>query len=769
MTINWRRKHSYTLLLCSLLALLAVLADRTQAVTEIVTQELLAQRANDENLLLFKRHRIDTSIPYNRSEAATVEDGEALHIIQFTGPIQDSWLAAVEATGAELVHYVANNGYLVWAGESSRSQLDRLAAHSHFLRFSAPYAAGLKTDRSLRQAEVQSNTTSETIVTIQMLRHDGRYQTEKLLDPLIIEQLTPWVPVLKYQNMRALVSISSIETIANLPDVVWIDAYQAPELMDEKQAQILAGNLNSTQTKPSGPGYLDWLRDRGFSDDPLKYPIIDITDDGIGSGIAKTAAGDSTFRVAGDPNLESRIAYLADCTKNNDPSGPDGHGHLNASIAGGYDSRSGDPYRDSQGFQRGAGVNPFGRIAGTRVFDGLTFDQSNCGGSYLSMVQQSYQAGARIVSNSWICPSCTSYNAASQAYDAAVRDADPSVPGNQEAVILFAAGNSGSEGRVPSPANGKNVIAVGASENVRPTWTDACGYSPDNSNNLQDIARYSSRGPAPGGRVKPDLVAPGTNITGTASTSSAYNGTGNCHPYYPSDQQLFTVSSGTSHSAPAVAGLASLASFWLNENHGIENPSPALLKGYLVVSSNYLSGDGANDNLPSNSQGFGLPNMTRAFNNSSRIIVEQGRSPQFSETGQTWSIWVRPVDSELPVRVVMVFSDQPGLLSVEDPRVNLLNLEVVKKGQTYLGNNMDGEWSRAGGEADLANNIEAVYLQPDEAVTIEVTVRATNIGGDGVPDNGDATDQDFALICENCEYDRIGTYTYHMYFPIFIP
>ena len=186
MTINWRRKHSYTLLFCSLIALLAALAGRTQAVAEVPTKELLAQKANDENLLLFKSHRIDSHIPYNRSEATTVEDGRALHIIQFTGPIQDSWLASVEATGAELVHYIANNGYLIWAGESSRSQLDYLAAHSHFLRFSAPYAASLKIDRWLHQAEFQSSTASETIVTIQMLRHDGRHQTEKLLDTLII-------------------------------------------------------------------------------------------------------------------------------------------------------------------------------------------------------------------------------------------------------------------------------------------------------------------------------------------------------------------------------------------------------------------------------------------------------------------------------------------------------------------------------------------------------------------------------------------------------
>ena len=69
-------------------------------------------------------------------------------------------------------------------------------------------------------------------------------ETERLMDSLIDEQLAPWDPVLNYQNMRAVISVSKIATITNLPDVVWIGAFQPPQLMDEKQAQILAGNLN---------------------------------------------------------------------------------------------------------------------------------------------------------------------------------------------------------------------------------------------------------------------------------------------------------------------------------------------------------------------------------------------------------------------------------------------------------------------------------------------------------------------------------------------
>ena len=61
-----------------------------------------------------------------------------------------------------------------------------------------------------------------------------------------------------------------------------------------------------------------------------------------------------------------------------------------------------------------------------------------------------------------------------QAYDALVRDAQSSVAGNQEMVIVFAAGNAGPDAEtVSSPGSAKNVITVGAAENVQAIWRTA--------------------------------------------------------------------------------------------------------------------------------------------------------------------------------------------------------------------------------------------------------------------------------------------------------
>src|SRR4029077_5497611 len=214
--------------------------------------------------------------------------------------------------------------------------------------------------------------------------------------------------------------------------------------------------------------------------------------------------------------------------------------------------------------------------------------------------------GARISANSWGANVVGAYNSDSQTYDAMVRDAQPAgssfpTAGNQQMVIVFASGNAGPGAQtVGSPGTGKNVITVGASENVRSLSTANGGYdaagdsrcvndSDTVANNADDMGDFSSRGPCADGRKKPDLVAPGTHITGgvAQSGSPTTNGVGvaiACFDadgvcalpgagsvgspanFFPLGQQFYTVSSGTSHSTPAVAGAcALLRQYFINQ------------------------------------------------------------------------------------------------------------------------------------------------------------------------------------------------------------
>jgi hypothetical protein len=105
---------------------------------------------------------------------------------------------------------------------------------------------------------------------------------------------------------------------------------------------------------------------------------------------------------------------------------------------------------------------------------------------------------------------------------------------------------------------------------------------------------------------------------------------------------------------------------------------------------------------------------------------------------------------------MLVWTDAPGHgLGGSTPAWNNdLDLVVEVGGDTYRGNNFNASgWSQTGGTADDRNNTEGIFLGPTPPGSAVLKVVAANINSDGIPNEGDATDQDFALVCYNCAFD----------------
>ncbi|MBQ3047441.1 MAG: S8 family serine peptidase, partial [Clostridia bacterium] len=147
-------------------------------------------------------------------------------------------------------------------------------------------------------------------------------------------------------------------------------------------------------------------------------------------------------------------------------------------------------------------------------------------------------------------------------------------------IVVSACGNSGPEkSTIKSPSASKKIISVGALNDNRKK-------DGKYSVNSFEVAEFSSRGPILG-NYKPDLIVSGVNVV------SACN--------FKINKKFYDVMSGTSVSAPIVAGVVSR----LIKKY--PNHTPDQIKSILINNCVKIVGD-------RNSEGYGWLNLSKVFN-----------------------------------------------------------------------------------------------------------------------------------------------------------
>lgn len=321
--------------------------------------------------------------------------------------------------------------------------------------------------------------------------------------------------------------------------------------------------------------------------------------------------------------------------------------------------------------------------------------------------------GAHVHSNSWGFDGSTAYNAWCHEIDAHSWQ-------YEDDIVIFAVSNLSV---VYTPENAKNVLAVAATFDF-----------PDQEN----VASGGS-GPTADGRRKPEIFAPGGNIT------SAHGGTG-C-----STLGL----TGTSMAAPAVAGVALLMRQYFMEGMyptgarvpaNAFTPSGALLRAMLVNSSANMTGPGLGG-YPGDREGWGrilADNALQFPGDARKLLVWDVRntSGRALATGQQRVHKFQVPNPALggQLRVTMAFTDAPATIGAAYAPINNVSLEVTSPtGVVYRGNAFGGFESSAGARAepgsdfDPRNTIEQVHVSNPEAGTwtARIVGEAVNVGTQG--------------------------------------
>lgn len=731
------------------------------------------------NVIYLNAGPINTDLPATKARRKPLDyfSGKRLQLIQWNGAVQPGWMEELKRLGVEVVDYIPENAYLVYGDWKVLSAMQKRMADKNYVRWEGSYRA---TDK------IQPNAIADDGVSAAKRTEPELFAVQMVLNPQANEQTLSKIKALQlstpfkegaagnYYNIITRLPPAEIAKLAEQPDIISIGPYATPEMMCERQAIIMAGQLNGN-VPVLGSGYLNWLTAKGFTQAQFDASalVVDVTDSPIDNGTVSP----NHFALYKDGTIlnssPSRVVYSRlEGTANSGSvtQAQDGHGNLNAHIIGGQVNLNTSPHLDSSGYHFGMGICPFVKVGGSIIFDTGSFTSPN----YDNLAARAYRDGARVSGNSWGANTAGGYDVDAQNYDRLVRDAQPTgsavvAAGNQQMTFVFAAGNAGPGTKtVGSPGTAKNVITAGAAENVQPFGgSDSSGVADSGADSANDIIDFSSRGPCSDSRAKPDIVASGTHVsggvpqaektmTGTGAKLAIFDGSGVSGGvssiYFPSaGQQFYTASSGTSHSTPGVAGAAALVYQWfINKGWATAaNPaSPAMIKAYMMNAARYMNGTYANDNLYSNNQGMGMVNLDTSFDTTPRLLRDQVTADLFTASGQTRSYTGTISSNAKPVRITVAWSDAPGSTSGNAYKNNL-DLTVVVNGTTYKGNVFSKGTSIAGGTADARNNVESVFLPAGTTGSVVITVAATNINSDGVPNNSSSLDQDFALVAYN--------------------
>ncbi|MCP4440876.1 MAG: S8 family serine peptidase [Aureispira sp.] len=275
-------------------------------------------------------------------------------------------------------------------------------------------------------------------------------------------------------------------------------------------------------------------------------------------------------------------------------------------------------------------------------------------------------------------------------------------------------GNSDGYDCLPTAANAKNILTIGAVDDVAGGYTEASDVS---------MSSFSSWGPTDDGRIKPDLVGNGVGVlSGTSASDSAYSSY-----------------SGTSMAGPNVAGSLLL----VQEHHkNVYNKfmRAATLKGLAIHTANETGPAPGPDYM----FGWGLLNTAGAvqhITNPHDELVEASLPDGTTYRKTFYS------DGQKPIRVTLSWTDVPGTVGTAALNDNTIKLVhdldarvIAPQGNTYMPYILDPATPSAPATFgdNIRDNVEHFYIEASSMgyYTVEVTHKGTLT----------TSNQDFSLI-----------------------
>jgi subtilisin family serine protease len=600
-----------------------------------------------------------------RSATKTFAQGETgYYLVQFDGPIRVKQKKKLRKLGAQVFDYLPDFAFIVKMNDKTRAAVESMQQ----VRWVGIYQPAYRIEPALAETMMARATylPEEFIVTIFPGEDLGSIAQQ-------IEQLGGEVLEVSEYNARAKLKIrlglDALETLSNTSGVKWIEEAPVWQLHND----VAAGIMDVIDV---------W--NRGVNPLHGAGQTVAVADTGLDQGSEVPANLHDDFEdCAGGSRVSTIIDRALDGAKNDVNSG---HGtHVAGSVLGNGDVSDGIPGCDYDNSY--AGIAPEATLVFQALEDNATGALSGIPSDLNDLFNEAYGVGARIHTNSWGSSQAGAYTSFSE-------DVDQFVWNNRDFLVLFSAGNDGVDAdgngvidpiSMGSPATAKNCITVGASEN---------NIDPINSDHVSDeatgMAAFSSRGPCLDGRIKPDIVAPGTNIISTKSSLATdlwtTGGLGG------GLENSYIFSGGTSMSTPLTAGAAALVREFYTDVEGV-TPSAALIKATLLNGAADISpgqyGTGSTREIPApprpnNVEGWGRVDLETSIFPAVPKTLRYADITTSLNTGESRIYDFTVGSGAVPLKATLVWSDYPGSTVAGGGLVNDLDLILIDTGSSRV-------------------------------------------------------------------------------------
>jgi subtilisin family serine protease len=512
-------------------------------------------------------------------------------LIQTRAPLTPEQKNELAGMGVVIHEYVSENTYLCGY---KPTDLSAIRARS-YVSWADVYLRGFKVAPNLRPAAVAAAESilpmgvapshSNTPRTVDVVFHEDVDTTSDPVKTAVAAaaRVDKDAMPIGRRKVRLIVEEKYLDDLAAIDAVRVIQEVPQVKLRNNVARGILNANVVVGGTTYQGDGQVVAVADTGF---------------------------DKGSPTSPHPAFTGRVAKLYALGRTVKTDDPNGHGtHVCGSVLG--DGTSAAMGGTIQGTAPRARLVMQSLISAAGGLGGIPADLTD-------LFEPPYRNdGARVHTNSWgaVTPGLP--------YDQSCFEIDDFVWNQPDLVICFAAGNDGidrnGDGRVDAAQIGsegaaKNCITVGASESLRPTIQRTYGSLRPTSypkpplrddpmaNHPEGMAAFSSRGPTQEGRIKPDIVAPGTSILSTHSRNAPVSST-----FGTSSDPDYFFDSGTSMATPLVAGCAAVVRETLVKN-GTPTPPAALVKALLINGAVELVGQYSPSEAgasPNSNAGFG--------------------------------------------------------------------------------------------------------------------------------------------------------------------